>query len=62
MSNSIFDAFLPLGIGVLFLLWFGFYQYFKQQGLTFRQGIHRMFHGGESARAANVGGAHKTAR
>jgi hypothetical protein len=29
---------------VMFCAWFGFNEYFKNDGLTFRQGVRRLFH------------------
>ncbi len=62
MTKSIIESFLPLAIGALFLLWFGFNEYFKKQGLTFRQGVRRMFGGHVPERSANVGGVRRPAR
>ena len=42
--KTIVEAITPVLLGAIFLVWFGFNEYFKKNGLTFRQGVHHLFH------------------
>jgi len=52
MNYIIFKVFAPVFVAVVFCLWFGFNEYFKANGLTFRQGVHRLFGGHGTHHAA----------